>query len=490
MSGMRQFTRTRLLVLSVAMLALGGCGGGGGSDPRNPGPPIVEAPTGSVTVLLTDAPSDAFSQIFVTVTSIELLGGDAPVTLFAGEEIVDLLALENFADLFAVADDVPAGSYSKIRLRISDLELVRLDDNGDVLESFRPPLPASGKIDLNPRGAFNVVGGENIVLQLDIDARRSIYIVGNGNNRFRFRPVIFIDVLNGEPTGRSARIIGDITAIDAAQNRFELCQSRPSSARPRSGSDDRRTPQCVTVAVDDGTGFFDENADSIALGDLQVDATVTAIGRFVAVNRQDRPVLAAAVVARGARNTFKRYDGTIESAPDANNRFAFLLDSGQGIASETVIDVEVQPGTGIVDGDGVAADASQIEPLVQAEVEGLLVLSSTDPDTLRAIFVALEDDTDDGDNPGDDRDELRIVGQILSVDATNNTLTLATESADRCVVLRDNGRVFAITTTADSTTTDAIDFADIPSDTAAQIYGREGIDGCFRAGFILVLVGS
>ena len=60
-----------------------------------------------------------------------LVGKDGQVTLFEGEQTLDLLQLADFSELFAVSDQVPPGTYSKIRLQVSDLVLRDTDRDED-----------------------------------------------------------------------------------------------------------------------------------------------------------------------------------------------------------------------------------------------------------------------------------------------------------------------------------------------------------------------
>jgi hypothetical protein len=59
----------------------------------------------------------------------------------------------------------------------------------------------SGRIDINPQGAFTVEEGQVLYLRLDIDADRSIHLHEAGNSgKCVFRPVVFADVIaRGSP---------------------------------------------------------------------------------------------------------------------------------------------------------------------------------------------------------------------------------------------------------------------------------------------------
>jgi hypothetical protein len=106
---------------------------------------------GAASVFLTDAPRDDFDEILVTITCLQLLGGGAPVSIFCGRETVDLKDLENFSDLFVYAEDVPVGTYSKIRMCVNKIELV---DDGSVTE-------------LDPPGTFLHLKG---IIESEVDA--------------------------------------------------------------------------------------------------------------------------------------------------------------------------------------------------------------------------------------------------------------------------------------------------------------------------------
>src|SRR5262245_25508751 len=120
------------LGLAVALATwLGGCGGGGSGGSLGGG-------TGSAAVVVTDAPTDEFAQVLLTVTKVELLGAGGHFTLFEGRRDFDLLSLRDDARLLAVGRDVPAGDWSKIRLHVENVELIRTtlpeDLEGDEIE--------------------------------------------------------------------------------------------------------------------------------------------------------------------------------------------------------------------------------------------------------------------------------------------------------------------------------------------------------------------
>jgi hypothetical protein len=129
-------------------------------------------------VLLTDAPIDQFCQVRATVTGIDLLGDVGATNVYSGDRTIDVLAMRNFSDFFTVDPSVSIGTYDKVRLTLSDLALVECDDKGQPEPESgwdHPQLPGNGKLDLNPRGSFEVVGGEMLVIELDLDMECSDY---------------------------------------------------------------------------------------------------------------------------------------------------------------------------------------------------------------------------------------------------------------------------------------------------------------------------
>jgi hypothetical protein len=126
-----------LLAGLLLALLLSPCGGSssGGSNPATAG-------TGSVALALTDAPAVEFQEINIAVVKAELLSEEGHITVFEGHKEFNLLDLTD-ARVFAVHDHAPAGEYSKIRLTVSEMELVRTDADGNVIETARPNRPAT-----------------------------------------------------------------------------------------------------------------------------------------------------------------------------------------------------------------------------------------------------------------------------------------------------------------------------------------------------------
>ena len=205
-----------------------GCGGGSSSSAPNVPPAATAAATGGFTLLVGDAALDGIDAVNIDIEEVRLLGDDGQQVLLAdGVGVINLLDLRNITQLVA-ATDVPVGSYNKIRLIISSLEIIEKGDPTPIPTQ----LPANGKIDLNPQGSFDISAGENLVVQIDFDLARSIKLVQTGNSQYRFRPVVFIDVIENL---RLTKLFGSIQADDPAsvESDLDLCpvdeEDSPSS---------------------------------------------------------------------------------------------------------------------------------------------------------------------------------------------------------------------------------------------------------------------
>ncbi len=216
-----------------ALTLLTSCGGDSSDEASD-----TAQRTGTVGILLTDKPADPslFLSVNAAIEKVELMGSeddeDERIELYGGPTLVfELLDLRNESIPLTFQDDVPVGTYCKIRLTLSDLELVLADDtplDDSDNETFHPNLPGNGKLDLVAKDCFDVGPGEVVTLQIDIDAGNSIHIVGNGN-RFNFRPVAFIDVLSQDFDSRLVRLHGTITKIDDEAGMFYLCGAVPAT---------------------------------------------------------------------------------------------------------------------------------------------------------------------------------------------------------------------------------------------------------------------
>lgn len=485
-----------VLLSAVTVLSLAGCSGGGGSADR--------PETGSVGILITDGPTDAFDEVNVTVTSIELVSAQRSVSVFSGSERFDLLTLESFSDLLVVSDDVPADSYDSVRIRLADLELVTRDAAGGILEAVRPALPNDGVVDIDPGEPFFVAPGSTLLVEIDIDVDKSLELLDNGE--YRFRPVLSIDVDQFRSNRKLARFDGEIRAIDPFAQRFELCDtgvlfdidddSDSDSDRDGLGNEDG----CIAVNVFSDTGLFDPDGDPASVENLAVGDLVTVIGHAVAVPDddadsdsagdsdsdsdnafdEDEIELDAAVVEIGPPGTFVRLRGESRSAVDpSTDIFSFEIGEQQGFTQDAVVSALIQNGTRIFSRQGGALDVSAIQDGVPAHVDGVLLLSDVEPDLLKTALIVLDVDLTIAD---------KFSGEILTVDASQRSLVMATNVGDRCVEVPPDTEIIRVENSADGTSSARIALADLVSGQRIDVYGQLDISGCIVAETVVAFV--
>lgn len=371
----------QMLPMALLLLALFGLGcaesGGGESS----------GTTGRVAIALTDAPTSEFVQVLVTVVRIDLLPGDDEVgreTIFEGTETFDLLALENVAEPFAIAADVPTGTYNKLRMEVTEIELVRMLTDG-TYESVFPRLPGGGRIDLNPRGGFEVTPDSTLAVQLDVDARRSIHIVGSGNGQYHFRPQVFVEIMDADRVSRLVSLEGVVDRVDAGSDprEFELCEIA-LEYRDRDG---RRDRHCVTVFADWDTSVFDAAGLASDRDAIEVGERLAVLGRFTRDEDAEFAV-DAVVVELGGSAAFLTLTGVISGEYDeASETLLFDVDPGQGLAPDTSVEIDLSQGTRIFTRDGMELAPAEVELDSVAEVDGVIVLGSGEPDQIRAAIL-------------------------------------------------------------------------------------------------------
>jgi Domain of unknown function (DUF4382) len=145
--------------------------------------------TGTVHFAITDAPTDDYSSVNVTISRVAVhrsQGADANdttgwITLVDEAHTVDLIALHenNTAETLGFAQ-LTAGHYQQLRFYIDNVVATQRSDGAEV-EMTVP----SGVI--RTSGNFDVEAGGNTTLTLEIDLDRSISCNANG---CRFSPHI------------------------------------------------------------------------------------------------------------------------------------------------------------------------------------------------------------------------------------------------------------------------------------------------------------
>jgi hypothetical protein len=433
---MRRQTRRciGLVALLLAALMLSACGNGGSGGGGASG-----AETGSVGVLLTDGPSERFCSIMLIVNSVTLLSDEGQVTIFEGSREVDLLDLRDNSELITVGRRVPAGVYSKIRLGI-DKKQVSLyeecDPRGDPEIADLP----SGKIDLNPRGDFRLRAGTLLLIQLDMDAEKSIHEHETGNGKIKFRPVVFVDIFTARVPDRLVRLTGIIEELASDPDRFDLCRSHEVS-RPLDADSERRMmttadddngdddegngdrDTCVEIRVVDGTSIFLAKAVPGEFSELVNGQPATVLGRFL-LNGEDLRVVAE--VVQQDPGSVEKVRGVIASEV-VEDLFDLEVDPARiPDLPDNLIAVLMQNGTKIFSRSGKLLDPELDDPIQigrRARVVGYVDLTEG-AEQIDASVVMV-------DLPEDPLE--RVSGFFLSWDEATRVMQLDSDPEDVCV---------------------------------------------------------
>jgi len=445
-----------LLVLTV----LSSCGS---SDSSNGN--ASSSNTGRVSLLLTDGPTDDFDQINITLESISFLSDDdeAPeVVLFEETRVINLLALQNYSDWLSTTT-VPVGTYSKIRLNVSQVELVKLDDEGNVLESNIAKLPANGKIDLNPKGTFDVVSDSNLMIELDMDANKSIKVVVTGNGKYIFRPVIFVNILGKEEL---KLVLLDGKILAKSENEFQLCNTEVVQV------DD----SCMVVVISDDTVVQDASIDVVDSTTLEDNALVTVLGK---AGSEKINALHIVIAADAEVQNQALFTGIATSDVGIDNSFGIETDDDNDVVPPgSALSVSIAAGARIFDKFGAVITNDKIVNGSDVDVFGLAVPDLVTIDAVKAAFVIADNEVDS---------EKRS-GVIAAIDGVEAELTITVVdgafSGDVCVNISE-ADMFLLGIVDGSVSSQEITINDLQLGFSVDIYSDDD-QGCLSADVVLV----
>ena len=195
--------RLRFAPLALLLVAVACADSNKITGPKQNGTSTQQLGTGKgFTLLLTDAPGDVEAAV-VTISQITLQGTGGSVSLLDHPFTGDLLDLRNEVATLVRGFDVPAGSYSQLRLVISGAYI----QVGDQIYASSPgyaglpagvhptgtlQMPSFGtsglKIDL-PGGKLDIGADETIVM-IDFDAQNSFGHQAGNSGKWVMHPVI------------------------------------------------------------------------------------------------------------------------------------------------------------------------------------------------------------------------------------------------------------------------------------------------------------
>ena len=454
-------TRTKLVSVALAAsIFLGACGSGSSTN-EEPAANQPQPTTGTVVLLLTDKPTDDLSEINVALEGAVLIGGedvDGQQVLYElgpdeQPQTHNILDLQHFNTPIALAEVQP-GIYTKLRLLISDIELVDLE--GNTLPNVS--LPANGKIDLLDPSGIEILPGRTLIILVDIEADKSFMAVGAGNSgHYNFRPVIKAEFMPGDsdefPADLDlARVMGAASNIDYDADTFTLCSVE--------------TPDnCVNVATDSMTSIFGPDGAAALFDDTLMDMDpVTVIGTY----SLDGGILLNAVLLE-IGGTAEMVSGEVVSEPDEGQ---FLLLTNPETEAETA--VQLQDGTLFFDPLG------QLGPEAVVLGTDLDIEGAFDADLLRAALVFVSPPADD-----------QLSGSISAIAEDGTNFTLTTDSGDFTVTLTEDAYILLVNVTDSEVTMGT--FEDLYVGQVVDVFGTDistETESLFEANEVIVDVNA
>jgi len=435
--------------------------------------------SGKVAIVITDAPSDEFSEINLTITKIELLQSNdedgEKVEIFNGEETIDLLALENYSELFALSSDVPVGTYKKIRLILkkeNGIELVKRDVDGNISELHYPKVNGNGKLDLNAKENFEVIANETLFIQLDIDANKSINIVQTGNGKYQFRPVVFVDVITEEFSGKLVRYQGEVRNLDRAGDMFDICLIDSGL----SGDVASIADLCLLVDFSVAS-VFDHMGDELLFSGIEDGQIVSVVGFLKKHNREINGIieygkLVAQVIHVGNVESFSVISGLVNG--DLNEtEDTFNLISENNLSLHVVLNAKSK----FFSKSGDVLTRDSIAPNSMLEIHG--VYDVNDASIFYATLVIIE--------PNETDTSVKLYGTVVSTTINPSSLVVATNSGDISISVAGDAMILSVNTALDSSFSEAISLGSLVQAQRVEIYGVRTATGGYLANLILAV---
>ncbi|MBE9568130.1 MAG: DUF4382 domain-containing protein [Proteobacteria bacterium] len=437
--------------------------------------------TGRVSLLITDGPTNDFDQINVTVESISFLceddnddedevnplegddDGCREVVLFEETRVINLLALRNYSDLLSTTT-VPAYTYSKIRLHVSRVELVRFDINGVVYWTKDAKL-SSKKIDLSTQGSFEVVEGGYLAIELDMDANRAIQVVETGNGKFIFRPVIFVNILGVEDL---KLVILQNRKVLSTDTGFQLCEL----------DDVEVNDECLALLTSANTVVQDDQIDVvIPPAGLEDNDIVTVLGKLGYGSIDALHIVIAADAAEPQKLAL--FAGMATSPVAVDDSFTMETDDSDNniVAPGTLLTATLATSARVFDKYGMVVTSDNIKDGSDVDVFGLADPDLVAPATVKAAFAIFDNDDL----------ELNFSGVIVTIIDTVITVEIDNGSSTtfECADIND-ARILLLGSAGSSSTSEDIAIDQLLVGMSVDVYGEDEGLSCLTADTVLV----
>ncbi len=477
-----------VFILTGLSMLLVGCGGGGGSS-DNGSSNGTSGDTGFVTLVAGDDDISNFDEALFDISSIRLLGDDDQGSIVLLDEMrqIDFLALETVNEVLAETE-VPVGSYNKLRFQVDTITLIQRDELGDITQEIDVRVLANGKVDVLIKDGFDVEADQSLVLAIDVDLGKSIKLTQAGNGSYKFRPVIFADIITVDNPSGLVRIAGEFESVlenEVRRNdRFKICDADLMS----DNDDVAESTSCRLVLVAEATGVFAPGVAQIEtalLDDFNNGDSVVVYGRFSPMtseslldNESDEvygTAFDAFVVANGS---YQQFEGVAQTEFDAVlETFDITLDEGQGVAGDLTVSAHLPlaDGAKLFTKDGEPAEIDIISNGAVVELEGLLILDV--PNNIDAFIAIVKPALS----------ETVINGAISGIDfSTFSLLLVDAEAVEYCVTVNDDTQLLQLTEMDDTVEVTTVDLSTL-ADANVEVTGVEDSEsGCITASAVVI----
>ncbi|MDX1756168.1 MAG: DUF4382 domain-containing protein [Marinobacter sp.] len=253
-----------LKAFSVAALAaaLTACGGGSSSSDDDS--------TGSMSLDVTDAPTDQFAEVVIEFTGLTLQPADGEAIEFTFDEpkTLDLLTLQGGETAPLLEnEEVPAGEYSWIRLTLNVDNSYVTETGGAEKTLF---IPSGAETGLKLVSGFTVAQGGSSSFTIDFDARKSIVDPQGAVADYFLRPALRL--VNNLEVGSIAGTVDESTVIqtecaDSSQYTGMVYVYEGSDATPDDLGSANEPLVAVPVAYDEESTTYSFKAAFLLEGD-------------------------------------------------------------------------------------------------------------------------------------------------------------------------------------------------------------------------------
>ena len=293
---MRIKTWTLIGMGSVVAASLVACGGGGGGG---------DGGTGTMRLSLTDAPACGYDEVFVTIEKVRVhRSSSAEADADGWQEVtlpsplrVDLLTLNNGTLVDLGQTELPAGTYTQMRLVLAPntpstpLANAIRPEGGSLTPLTTPSAQQSGlKANVN----MTVPDGQVVDFAIDFDACKSFVRAGN-SGQYLIKPVVSVIPILATA---GQRIVGfvDATLVGPGTSISAQAAGVPVRATPPS-ADGRFTLYPVPVGNYELVVTAGGRVNAVMTGVPVTADTTTVIGNTTV--RINPPASAASQVASG-----------------------------------------------------------------------------------------------------------------------------------------------------------------------------------------------